>query len=230
MVGVDALLKEYCDAPTVESLLEGHPIALEAVHRVLQRAHHAALCAERWASYRHDIDNAEVMTAALMRDIAEVLVGCFAPKLILRVRAMQQADKRLRSQLAQKVVFGFPLIDLQLGLVQQWHLPPILRMLMDEGHSEHPRVRTVATAVAFARHVANGWDDAALPDDYKAIAEFTSLSELETRRVTADVTMKAAESWAWYAEAPNMPPPPPELFADPQLPPPPEDAPPVESS
>ncbi|MBV8466499.1 MAG: HDOD domain-containing protein [Burkholderiales bacterium] len=210
MVGVDTLLAEYGQIVTVESLLAGHQPALDAVRRVMQRAHHAALCADKWAAYRHDIDNAEVMTAALLRDIAEILVGCFAPRLYQRIRAMQHADKRLRSPVAQKVVLGFPLIDLQLALIEQWRLPPILKMLMDEGHSEHPRVRTVATAVAFARHVANGWDDAALPDDFKEAAELTGLSENETRKVTLQATERAAESWPWYAAEPNMPPPPPE--------------------
>jgi hypothetical protein len=208
MVGVDKLLTEFGDVVTVESMLAPHPAALEAVQRVMQRAHHAALCADKWAAYRHDIDNAEVMTAALLRDIAEILVGCFSPRLYQRIRAMQHADKRLRSQVAQKVVLGFPLINLQLALIDQWRLPPILKMLMDEGHAENPRVRTVATAVAFARHVANGWDDAALPDDFKAAAELTSLSEDEVYKITIQATARAAESWSWYAAEPNMPPPP----------------------
>jgi len=34
------------------------------------------------------------------------------------------------------------------------------------------RAKNVSLAVNLARHSANGWDDAALPDDYEAIAAF----------------------------------------------------------
>ena len=44
--------------------------------------------------------------------------------------------------------------------------------LTDEEQASAPRVRNVLLAVNLARHSANGWDDAALPDDYRDIAEF----------------------------------------------------------
>jgi hypothetical protein len=43
-------------------------------------------------------------------------------------------------------------------------------MLMDDECSNHQRVRNVVLAINLARHSANGWDDAALPDDYTDIA------------------------------------------------------------
>jgi hypothetical protein len=174
----------------------------------MQRSYLAGLCAARWANYRHDIDGNEVMTAALLRDIAEILLACFAPKLALRVRALQMSDHGIRSAVAQRVVFGFPALDLQLALIQNWHLPPILKMLMDESHADNPRVRTVATAVAFARHVVNGWDDAALPDDYAAIAEITSLSHDAAIQTAVEATKVASESWHWYSDHQNLPLPP----------------------
>ncbi|GAB3268979.1 HDOD domain-containing protein [Chitinimonas naiadis] len=212
MLGVDPLLKAFSHSETVEELLQGHPHALDAVHSVLGRAYHAALVANVWADYRHDIDGTEVQTAALLRDIAEVLVGCFAPKLILRIRAMQQLDRRLRSQVAQKAVLGFPFIDLQLMLIEQWKLPPILKMLMDEHHAEHPRVRTVATAVAYARHAATSWEDAALPDDYQAASEITGLGYDKARYISLEASRKAQEAWAWYGD--KIPPPPPPFELD----------------
>jgi hypothetical protein len=42
---------------------------------------------------------------------------------------------------------------------------------MDDENAKQPRVRNVELAVNLARHSANGWDDAALPDDYKDIGE-----------------------------------------------------------
>lgn len=210
MVGVDPLLRTFVASETIEQQHQALPQGLDAVRRILQRAHHAAVCAEVWADQRHDVDGSEVMTAALLRDIAEILVGCFAPKLLLRIRAMQRADHKLRSSVAQKVVLGFPLLQLQLALIEHWKLPPILKMLMDDVHAEHPRIKTVATAVAFARHVANGWDDAALPDDFAAVADITGLPLDIARQVTIKATQRAAEDWAWFSSQPNMPMPPPD--------------------
>jgi hypothetical protein len=42
---------------------------------------------------------------------------------------------------------------------------------MDDENAMQPRVRNVELAVNLARHSSNGWDDAALPDDYKDIGE-----------------------------------------------------------
>lgn len=41
------------------------------------------------------------------------------------------------------------------------------------------RVRNVILAVNLARHSANGWDDAALPDDYEDIAKLLHLQASE---------------------------------------------------
>lgn len=80
-------------------------------------------------------------------------------------------DKALRSYLAQQQVLGFTLSDLQSELVLRWSLPELLIMLMSDHNASLQRVRNVVLAVNLARHSANGWDDAALPDDYTAISE-----------------------------------------------------------
>jgi hypothetical protein len=53
---------------------------------------------------------------------------------------------------------------------------------MNPENAEHPRVRNVKLAVDLARHSANGWDDAALPDDYTAIAELLHLNVDTTKK------------------------------------------------
>jgi hypothetical protein len=42
--------------------------------------------------------------------------------------------------------------------------------------SDNPRVRNVSLAVDLARHSANGWNDPALPDDFKAIADLLRIN------------------------------------------------------
>jgi hypothetical protein len=83
----------------------------------------------------------------------------------------------------QQEVLGFKLHDLQTELVEVFKLPPLLKQLMrDESANEH-RVKNVLLAVNLARHSANGWDDAALPDDYTDIAEFLRVDVDRAKRI-----------------------------------------------
>ncbi|HAF01771.1 MAG TPA: metal-dependent hydrolase, partial [Methylophilaceae bacterium] len=113
----------------------------------------------------------EIRLAALLYDLAEMLMWCFASEKMNTIHKMQQTDRTLRSRELQKQVLGFVGKDLQKEIVQAFHLPPLLSELMADDVSNHQRVKNVRIAVNLARHSANGWDDAALPDDYKEIAE-----------------------------------------------------------
>jgi hypothetical protein len=116
-----------------------------------------------------DMNVEEVALAALLHDLTEILLWCFAPKLAIEIRDMQQADITLRSAVAQERALWITLFDLQLALCHAWHLPELLATLMDDAHTEQPRVRNVTLAVNLARHSAKGWTDAALPDDFNEI-------------------------------------------------------------
>jgi hypothetical protein len=48
---------------------------------------------------------------------------------------------------------------------------------MDDAQAEKPRVPNVKLAGDLARHSAHGWDDPALPDDFKAIAQLMNIDE-----------------------------------------------------
>ncbi len=143
------------------------PPALRAVHRALRASGYA----KDWAVLLRDLHYEEVRIAALLHDIAEILMWCFAPGPMLEIRGMQQKDRTLRSRDAQRQVLGFELVELQRELVTKWGLPQLLSTLMDDACQEQPRVRNVVLAVNLARHSANGWDDAALPDDFREIGE-----------------------------------------------------------
>ena len=54
--------------------------------------------------------------------------------------------------------------------------------MQDEALNEQ-RVRNVTLAVNLARHSANGWDDAALPDDYHDVAEFLRMDINRAKRI-----------------------------------------------
>jgi hypothetical protein len=100
-------------------------------------------------------------------------------------------------------MLGFPVLELQLALAEHWHLPKLLQLLMDEGKAQNPRTKNVALAYRVARHSANGWYDAGLPDDYREVAQLLKLSEDETWDRIRHITLQAAKSWTWYGVAPT---------------------------
>lgn len=171
MLGVEAFFTKIPAQTTVQDVLKGQMDALVHLLHGVHRAHRASEYAYDWAVRLSDLHYEEVRIAALLHDLAEILMWSFAPKEMLKIRSIQQQDKSLRSRAVQEGVFGFALADLQKALVQKWELPKLLLTLMDDANANQQRVRNVQLAVNLARHSSNGWDDAALPDDYKDIGE-----------------------------------------------------------
>ena len=171
MLGTEQFFNNVMPQLLIEDQLKAHVVALPPLLRMLHRSHRASEYAYDWAVYLHDLRFEEVRVAALLHDIAEILMWCFSPEAMLKIRDIQLHDKALRSRDVQKQVLGFTLAELQKELAMQWGLPELLITLMDDASAKSPRVRNVTLAVNLARHSANGWDDAALPDDYKALGE-----------------------------------------------------------
>ena len=169
MLGVEPFFAHFETPVTIEAALKSEPQALLGVLQVIRRVQRASNYAHDWAFERHDINIEEVALAALLHDLAEILLWCFAPRLAIDIRDRHLADKTLRSAAAQQQVLGFPLFDLQRALCQAWHLPELLGTLMDDANAYLPRVRNVILAVNLARHSSSDWSDAALPDDLIAI-------------------------------------------------------------
>lgn len=202
MIGTTPFFRQFTDQPLIEESLADYPQALEGMMQVMSRARHAAMYAQDWSALRHDVDTDEVVVAALLHELAEMLLWCFTPGQMLEIRDRKRRDPTLRSAAAQQEVLGFRVIELQIALASTWHLPKLLLSLMDESHAELPRTQCVALAVALARHSANGWSDAALPDDYAAIGRFLKISPDEVWMRVRRTALQTAQSWEWYGVPP----------------------------
>ena len=203
MIGVEPFFEKFKELITVEHMLKTEPQAMLGTLQLIRRVQRAAHYAHEWALWRQDLNVEEVTIAALLHDIAEILLWCFAPALAGRIRDMQKADPALRSAVAQDEVLGIQLIDLQLALCRTWHLPELLAHLIDPEQAEHPRIRNVQLAVDLARHTASGWNNAAIPDDFTALENLLHLNRdslIERLRLTDDEK-------AQLPEMPLMPPP-----------------------
>jgi len=176
MLGLETLLKKIPPNPLVEEVLGRNNIsALIHLLKTAHRSNMAASYAYDWAIRLHDLHFADIRLAALLHDIAEMLMWCFAPVEMLKIKQLQKQNKALRSAAVQEKILGFTLNQLQHELAVRWKLPELLITLMDDEHAKLRRVRNVILAVNLARHSANGWDDAALPDDYEEISKLLHL-------------------------------------------------------
>lgn len=176
MMGMNAFYEKLPTNLLVEDQLKDKLTALGQLLKIIKRTHRATYYATDWAAYHKDLRSDEVHIATLLHDLAEMLLWCFAPNKMLNIAQLQQADKTLRSKVAQEKILGFKIADLQKALVETFHLPPLLSKLMDDENSNDHHSTNVRLAINLARHSANGWDDAALPDDYQEIADFLRMS------------------------------------------------------
>lgn len=176
MLGVEPFFRHFENLETVEDLLKPHPQAMMGLLFIIRRAQRAARYAFEWAVWRRCTNIEEVYISALLYDLAEILMWCFAPQQSAQILAMQRADSTLRSAVAQEQVFGFKFTDLQHMLCNAWQLPELLLSQFNPEHSEKPRCLNVKLAVDLARHSANGWDNPALPDDYAAIEKLLNIN------------------------------------------------------
>lgn len=192
MIGITPFFRDFQDLPQIEEQLKPHPQALLGLLKVVHRARRAAQWARDWAIVRHDLDVDEITLAALLHDMAEMLMWCFAPKIAIKVRDTQLANPNTRSALIQAETYGIALYQLKMALAETWHLPQLLTQLMDNQHAENPRVRNVKLAVDLARHSSTSWNDPALPDDFKGIRDLLRINQQSlVRRLGVDDTVAA---------------------------------------
>lgn len=182
MIGLDAFFRDVPAAPRVEDILRARTPALLELLKTVRRAQRSASYAFDWALRLHDLHAEEVRVSALLSHVSEMLMWCFDPEAMFEIRQRQRTDPGLRSADAQRQVLGFSGIELQRQLTLQWRLPELLTNLMDPAQARSQRVRNVVLAVNLARHSADGWHDAALPDDFREIA---ALLHIDARMVPA---------------------------------------------
>lgn len=190
MMGIAPFFRSFGLQPTVEDRLQDQPLALEGLRNLLKRAERAALFALGFAVHRGDLDAAVIQQAAFLHDFAEMLMWCHAPTLELEIRAAQQANPALRTASIQRHVLNIELNDLRQTLMELYRLPELLVHISDGRHLAHANVRNVVLAVRLARHIMQGWDNAALPDDINDISQLLNASP----RVTLAFLHKIDES------------------------------------
>jgi HD-like signal output (HDOD) protein len=191
MLGIPPFFRAFAPPEgleVAEERLAPWPEALEGFDQVLQRSHRAARFAIGFAVHRMDHDAPVIHEAALLHDFAELLLWLHAPSLALQIRQAQAADPTLRSATAQRALLNVELADLQHHLMQAWRLPSMLvRITDDHAQQSSLQLRNVMLAIRVARHSAQGWDNAALPDDIAEVATLLHLAPDATTRLLREI-------------------------------------------
>jgi HD-like signal output (HDOD) protein len=183
MMGTLPFLRAFEGAPTISVKFMPDRDARRGLIRAIRRARRAARFAHALAVWRNDKAAEEVSVAALLHDIAEMLVWILAPRAARRMQALQSADSTLRSKNAQQMVLGFELEELLAQLATRWRLPEQIVAMMIENPRSGTRGQIVALATNLARHSTGGWDNAALPDDFRNIARLLVINPVQARAI-----------------------------------------------
>jgi HD-like signal output (HDOD) protein len=190
LMGIEPFFRHFSGLTPLSEALRETPDQEEvtqSLRSVLVRSHRAARFAIAFAAHRMDPDAAVIHEAALLHSFAELLLWCNAPALALEIARRQRADASLRTAAVQHDVLGITLTELQHALMKSWRLPELLIRLGDERHAQNPQVKNVMLAVRLARHTANGWDNAALPDDVAEIAELLQLGMVPAQTLLHEI-------------------------------------------
>ncbi len=150
------------------------------------RASLAAHIALAWGTLHYDMDAAELAMAALLSNAGELEMWAIAPDLPQKALEELQSGRATRSEVAQRQACGFAFLDITLLLIETWNLPQLIRQLIrgDEGL----RARIARLAVNTARHLSNGIEDPALPDDIREAATLTGGTLSQVVAVLPDIS------------------------------------------
>ena len=188
MLGIPPFFRAFGPQSAVETVMASRPEVLAGFQSVLRRSHRAANFSLGFAVQRLDHDAAVIHGAALLHDFAELLLWWRAPDLALEIARRQSKDTNLRSADVQRELLRVTLPELQHALMLRWHLPRLLIEITDDSlHNDSAQVRNVLLAIRLARHTALGWDNSAIPDDVRDIAELLHLGQEPTLQLLREI-------------------------------------------
>lgn len=173
----DAMLQ----APVLQKILP--PKALIECAKTVSISQNAYKYAFRWSIMRQDLAAEETATAALLINTAELMLWLALPQKMLAYSSLKQARPTERSSVLQFESFGTDFFAIQQKLIEKWSLPAFIGKLMaPDPDSDDLRLKTAQLACALARHSKSGWDNPALPDDFKALETLIHLDHNEALR------------------------------------------------
>ena len=155
-IGSKGFREQLMSCPVTDENMRG-------LARCEARASAACRLAGQWSTARSDVLPDELMMAALLGEMGELMLWHFAPELPQAAHDALASGEAHRSAEAQELGCGFKFKDLTLKCVEIWRLPKIIVQLI-RGHDD-TRANIARVSIDTARHLAAGGDNPALADD-----------------------------------------------------------------
>jgi HDOD domain len=188
MLGIPPFFRTFGPQVAAEHVLYDFPDALAGFTRALTRCRRAERFALGFAVHRMDHDAKVIAEAALLAEFTTLLLWLRAPDLALELLRRQKENPGLRSTVAQQELLHVELNQLAHALMVAWGLPALVVQITDEASEDiTPAMRNVQLAMRVARHSAEGWSNAALPDDYRDIGHLLNLSLDHAERLVQSI-------------------------------------------
>lgn len=157
--------------PCLEDRLQGPP--RRGLIACYSKAAHAAIYVSALAQRRHDADEGDLYTAALLHDIGEMALWSQDPERMREVQSLlRQGDGYDDAALE---IFGCTLREISGGLSEAWDLPELVRISQGLANSHLPRPLSVMLVSALARESSLGWRRPGTLDDLELLSEFLEI-------------------------------------------------------
>ncbi len=201
MMGIGPFFDRVGALRTVDDELAAAPEVLEALMRVLSRAHHAAIQAFDYAILRQDVRAEEVYVAALLMHLGETAVLCCSPDQAIELARAVRARPEEAEEIEQRLL-GFRIVDLQAALAEAWGFPELYAAFAEpEGH-HRARALTVTLATAIARESEAGWRGERLANSVEDLAAVLHIHVDDAFVRVHRNAVAAAREWARFGVRP----------------------------
>ncbi len=177
------------------SLAVFRPLLESNAHRELPnemaRAFHAALQAMLLAVNKGIPSAEEIMIAALMHNLGEMVFWCFGGEKAellyeeIHINGLAPAE-------AQWKVLGFPLSQLTAELGKKWGLGDLLQTSLIGDESSDSRIAAIKLGHRIAQAAPHGWDSAEISAVFEEVAEFIKQPVEAVRQIVEQQSTEAA--------------------------------------
>lgn len=199
MLGVERLKKLPTSLPSLDKVLSES--SRQHLQSVFARAYHAARQAKAWAVLRRDMMPDEVLAAALLHFIGEMIIAMKAPQVLDKINKMRD-EEHIASEEAQYIVLGFTFDQLSLEIADHWSLPSLVIEALRAENANQPRAYSLMLAVQLARHAAFNWYDRKMYQLQEKAAEWLNQPISSLIRDTHQFAVEVARDSSFYSVNP----------------------------
>jgi len=140
-------------------LLEEQKLAdknLQGYMRTMANACHAALQAKNWAQQRNVMQPEETQQAALMQNVTELMLWCYADDAMSQIEFLHYVKKKPYETAAREVL-GCGMRELGSVIAEKWHLPEMAQDGLRSRQEDFTLACGVSLAAELSRIVSQNW-------------------------------------------------------------------------